>query len=75
MKYILSEKKNTLDKIKNTLGTAEENTSEFEERNKSTLISTKKKSWGLGGDKDSVTYGTVSNCVTCNLSSRMRGQK
>lgn len=46
MKYILSEKKNTLDKIKNTLGTAEENTSEFEERNKSTLISTKKNRGG-----------------------------
>lgn len=57
MKYILSEKKNTLDKIKNTLGTAEENTSEFEERNKSTLISTKKNRGGQGETKTQLPMG------------------
>lgn len=62
MKYILSEKKNTLDKIKNTLGTAEENTSEFEERNKSTLISTKKIVGARGRQRLSYLWDSVKLC-------------
>lgn len=61
MKYILSEKKNTLDKIRNTLGTAEEN-SEFEERNKSTLISTKNIVGARGRQRLSYLWDSVKLC-------------
>lgn len=77
MKYILSEKKNSLDRIKNRLGSAEERTSEFEESNRNYIMKHRKsKKSQTKNPLDLVTCLTRSSCLTyMYLSPRMRGEE
>lgn len=76
MKYILSEKKTSLNKIKNKLGTAEERTSEFERSNRNYVMKhrkskqTNKHRFGYLGDKTK-----LSNIHVIEFQNEQRGEQ